>query len=112
MQVNNLDKSYGATNILTQIKLDIKSKDRIAIVGRNGCGKSTLLKILAGELSYDQGQIIKRRETTIGYLSQHTSLESEQTIWEEMLTVFDSLIAMGEDLRGLEESMQNTDNVD
>ena len=112
MQVNNLDKSYGATNILTQIKLDIKSKDRIAIVGRNGCGKSTLLKILAGELSYDQGEIIKRRETTIGYLSQHTSLESEQTIWEEMLTVFDSLIAMGEDLRSLEESMQNTDNVD
>lgn len=112
MQVNNLDKSYGATNILTQIKLDIKSKDRIAIVGRNGCGKSTLLKILAGELSYDQGEIIKRRETTIGYLSQHTSLESELTIWEEMLTVFDSLIAMGEDLRGLEESMQNTDNVD
>ncbi len=52
MQVNNLSKSFGATPVLNNINLEIKSNERIAIVGRNGCGKSTLLKIMAGKLPY------------------------------------------------------------
>lgn len=112
MQVNNLSKSYGASKILKDIKLDIKEKDRIAIVGRNGCGKSTLLKILAEEISYDQGEITRRRNLTTGYLSQHTGLQSEKTIWEEMLDVFHNLIKMREDLKALELKMQESEEVD
>lgn len=105
MQLNGLSKAYGAEDILTNIKLEVKSKDRIAIVGRNGTGKSTLLKIMAGELSYDSGEIIKPKDLKIGYLSQHTDLDSDETIWNEMVECFSYLITQEKELRRLEEKM-------
>ncbi|KGX88342.1 multidrug ABC transporter ATP-binding protein [Pontibacillus halophilus JSM 076056 = DSM 19796] len=105
MQVNQITKLYGADLILSNIKLEVHSNDRIAIVGRNGAGKSTLLKIMAGELPYDEGEIYKPKDVRIGYLQQHTGLESEDTIWNEMRTVFRDLIQMEQELRHLEEKM-------
>ncbi len=105
MQLNGIGKSYGAEEIIHNIKLEIKDQDRIAIVGRNGAGKSTLLKIMAGEETYDEGELFKPKELTIGYLSQHTGLESNQSIWDEMQAVFASLIAQEKELRLLEQKM-------
>lgn len=105
LQVNQLSKSFGADPILTNIKLEVQTRDRIALVGRNGAGKSTLLKIIAGHISYDSGEIIKPKDVTIGYLAQNTGLESEASIWDEMLTVFDHLRRQEQDLRRLEEKM-------
>ncbi|MFD0829042.1 ABC-F family ATP-binding cassette domain-containing protein [Neobacillus sp. M.A.Huq-85] len=105
LQVNQLAKYYGADLILSNIKLELQTRDRVALVGRNGAGKSTLLKIIAGHLSHDGGEIIKPKEVTIGYLAQNTGLESNLSIWEEMLTVFESLRAMEKSLRQLEEQM-------
>lgn len=112
MQVNDISKSFGAEEILANIKLEIKDKDRIAIVGRNGAGKSTLLKIMAGEMSHDTGDIIKPKDLTLGYLSQHTGLESANTIWEEMLEVFQNLISQEKKLRSLEARMAQTNQLD
>lgn len=106
MQLNALSKSFGAEEILSNINLEIKSNDRLAIVGRNGAGKSTLLKIIANELAHDQGDIFKPKDLTIGYLPQHTTIESEQTIWNEMLTVFEHLMRQEEELRNLELEME------
>ncbi|SFE47447.1 ATP-binding cassette, subfamily F, member 3 [Lentibacillus persicus] len=106
MQLNNLSKSFGAEEILSNIKLEIKENDRIAIVGRNGSGKSTLLKIMADEMPYDSGEIFKPKGLSIGYLTQHSSLESEKSIWDEMMEVFDHLLAQQEELRTLEEKMK------
>ncbi|EAD5657897.1 ABC-F type ribosomal protection protein, partial [Listeria monocytogenes] len=88
--------------ILDNIKLEVKTGDRIALVGRNGAGKSTLLKIIAGKMSYDGGTISKPKSVEIGYLAQNTGLESSKTIWDEMLSVFDSLRRMEADLRKME----------
>ncbi|WP_077210606.1 ABC-F family ATP-binding cassette domain-containing protein [Bacillus dakarensis] len=107
LQVNQLSKSFGADPILTNIKLEVQTRDRIALVGRNGAGKSTLLKIIAGHISYDSGEIIKPKDVTIGYLAQNTGLESEASIWDEMLTVFDHLRRQEQDLRRLEEKMSD-----
>ncbi|AUJ25139.1 MULTISPECIES: ABC-F family ATP-binding cassette domain-containing protein [Virgibacillus] len=106
MQMNGLSKSFGADEILSNIKLEVKDHDRIAIVGRNGSGKSTLLKIMAGELSYDQGELFMPKDLTLGYLAQHTALESEKTIWQEMLTVFPELTKQEKQLRIIEEKME------
>ncbi|WP_404451222.1 ABC-F family ATP-binding cassette domain-containing protein [Virgibacillus necropolis] len=106
MQLNNISKSFGAEKILSNIKLEIKDQDRIAIVGRNGAGKSTLLKIMAGEFSYDEGVMHKPKDLTIGYLSQHTGLESDKTIWDEMLQVFQTLLKKEQELRKLEKDME------
>lgn len=105
LQINQLSKSFGADPILNNIKLEVRSRDRIAIVGRNGAGKSTLLKIIAGHLSYEKGELIKPKELTMGYLAQHTGMESQLTIKEELLSVFDFLKAMEKEMRSIEEKM-------
>lgn len=107
LQVNNLQKSFGADVLLSNIKLEVQSKDRIALVGRNGAGKSSLLKMIAGQMSFDSGEIIKPKEVEIGYLEQNTGVDSTKTIWEEMLTVFTHLQEQERQLRKLEEQMSD-----
>lgn len=107
LQVNQLNKYYGADLILSNIKLEVQTRDRIALVGRNGAGKSTLLKIIAGQMSFDSGEIMKPKEVTIGYLAQNTGLESSLSIWEEMLTVFAGLRILEQKLRQYEEQMSD-----
>ncbi|MGW6301011.1 ABC-F family ATP-binding cassette domain-containing protein [Peribacillus butanolivorans] len=109
LQINQLSKYYGAELILSNMKLEVQNKDRIALVGRNGAGKSTLLKIIAGQLSHDGGEIIKPKGVTIGYMAQDTGLESELSIWNEMLTVFKDLIEQEKELRRLEAEMAKPD---
>lgn len=92
MQLKNITKTFAGNTILQQVNIDIKEQERIAFVGRNGAGKSTLLKIIVDELPYDEGEIIKGRDVTIGYLAQNHDLYSERTIWDEMLTIFSHLI--------------------
>lgn len=107
LQVNQLSKYFAADLILSNIKFEIQTNDRVALVGRNGAGKSTLLKIIAGYESHDGGEIIRPKGTMIGYLAQNTGLESEKSIWDEMLGVFDYLHSMEKDLRRLEEQMSD-----
>ncbi|WP_050613790.1 ABC-F family ATP-binding cassette domain-containing protein [Bacillus testis] len=105
LQVNKLSKYFGAEKVLSNIKLEVQKRDRVGLVGRNGAGKSTLLKIIAGQLSYDEGEIIKPKDLTFGYLAQNTGLESDKSIWDEMLTVFTPVIELEKQLRSLEEKM-------
>ncbi|MBU6081380.1 MULTISPECIES: ABC-F family ATP-binding cassette domain-containing protein [Allobacillus] len=110
MQLNQVRKYFGADLILSDIKLEVHNQDRIAIVGRNGAGKSTLLKIMAGELSYE-GEIYQPKDLTIGYLEQHSGLNSTATIWDEMLTLFEDTIALEKDLRAMEVKMADPDEM-
>lgn len=102
LQIQQLTKYFGAELILSNIKLEIQTNDRIALVGRNGAGKSTLLKIIAGHLSYDSGQIVKPKDVTIDYLAQNTGLESKLSIWDEMLSVFAKVREMEKEIRQIE----------
>lgn len=112
LQVQQLTKYFGAELILADIKLDIQTKDRIALVGRNGAGKSTLLKIIAGHLAPDSGKVMKPKDVTLGYLAQNTGLESHLSIWDEMLTVFKHVQAMEEELSRLEQLMAQPEMYD
>lgn len=112
MQLNGISKSFGAEEILSNIKVEIKDQDRIAIVGRNGAGKSTLLKIMANELPHDEGEFFKPKDLTYGYLSQHMKLESGKTIWNEMEDVFSHLKQMEKKLREVEIKMADPTAVD
>lgn len=107
LQCVQITKSFGAETILSNVKLEVKSRERIALVGRNGAGKSTLLKIIAGELSHDSGDLIIPKNVEIGYLAQHSGLHSDRSIWDEMLSVFSHLKHMEKNLRQLEEKMSN-----
>lgn len=109
LQVQQLSKYFGAERILSNIKLEVQSGDRIALVGRNGAGKSTLLKIIAGQLSHEEGSIMKPKDVSIGYLAQDTGLESDLSIWDEMNSVFDGLREMEQKIRSLEADMADPD---
>ena len=82
LQVNGLTKSFSGTDILENVRLEVQHRDRVALVGRNGAGKSTLLKIIAGEISADEGDIVIPKDIRMGYLEQHSGLDSELTIWD------------------------------
>ncbi|WP_301107101.1 ABC-F family ATP-binding cassette domain-containing protein [Sporosarcina sp.] len=116
LQVNGLTKSFSGTDLLENVRLEVQHRDRVALVGRNGAGKSTLLKIIAGELSADEGDIIIPKDVQVGYLEQHSGINSELTIWDEVMTVFIPLRQMEARLRSLEQQMadpsvyENTDS--
>ncbi|TCP19723.1 ATP-binding cassette subfamily F protein 3 [Scopulibacillus darangshiensis] len=105
LQTNKIRKAFAADLILSNISIEVQAQERVALVGRNGAGKSTLLKIIAGEITADSGDIIKPKETTVGYLAQNTSLVTDRSIYAEMLSVFQPLINMEKNLRKMEEKM-------
>src|SRR5699024_4245544 len=115
MQLNNIVKSFAGQMLLQNVQMEVKSNDKIAIVGRNGAGKSTILKMMTGETDYDEGSIFTAKGIEIGYLSQHNGLESDETIWEEMLSVFNDLISEEQQLQEMAaqiEEMSATDQYD
>lgn len=105
LQVSGVTKSFSGIDILQNIQLEVHERDRVALVGRNGAGKSTLLKIIAGEDKADSGDLIIPKGIQIGYLEQHSGIDSTKTIWDEMMTVFTSLHDMENRLRRLEGAM-------
>lgn len=106
----NINKSFGTDIILKDITFQIEEKEKVALVGINGAGKSTLFKILAGEISYDSGEIFKPKEVSLGYLSQNMEINTNNNIFDEMLLVFQDLIEMEANLRLLEKEMSTHGN--
>ncbi len=94
LQLNNVARHFGDITLYDDVNFSIQSQDRIALVGRNGTGKSTLIKQIIGQEPLSDGTITKQRGIKIGYLEQHVALNSDRTIWEEMLSIFDDSIAL------------------
>src|SRR5256885_13876136 len=88
VSVIQVGKSFGAERIFSGVSFQINEDERIGLIGPNGAGKSTLLNILAGREEPDEGKVAVARHTRIGYLLQATDFQAENTLREEMLTVF------------------------
>lgn len=109
---SSLKKSFQGNELLKDITFKIENHDKIAIIGVNGAGKTTLLRILCDEESYDSGDIFKSKETTIGYLSQHNTLNPTLTIYDALLDVFKPLIQKEKRIRELEQLMASSHQLD
>lgn len=109
LQANQIARLFGAEVLFQNIQLEVADHARIGLVGRNGAGKSTLLKIIAGLEAPDEGTIAKNKTATIGYLAQDTGLDSDKTVWEEMLGAFSRLRQMETRLGQLEEEIAQSD---
>ena len=105
LSCRDISKAYGTDVILEKITFGIEDKEKIGIVGVNGAGKTTLFKILIGETSYDGGELYIKKEARVGYLQQDVTVESEKTIYEEALTVFEPLLKTEEMMREAEVKM-------
>jgi ATP-binding cassette subfamily F protein 3 len=88
LSVMQVGKSFGAERIFRDVSFQVNADDRIGLVGPNGAGKTTLLNMLAGREDADEGHVAVARNTRIGYLLQSTDFQAENTLREEMLTVF------------------------
>lgn len=77
ISLNKINKSYGFNNVLNNLSFDVKTNERVALIGSNGCGKTTTLKIIMGIESYDSGNISIRKESKIGYLTQMPPKEDD-----------------------------------
>lgn len=107
LQVQQVMRRFGADVLFDNVQMDIQEHARVALVGRNGAGKSTLLKMIAGETVSDEGQISMRKGLTIGYLAQDQGLDSNNTIWEEMSSVFAELHAIEKRMHQLENQLSD-----
>ncbi|GKX66976.1 ribosomal protection-like ABC-F family protein [Inconstantimicrobium mannanitabidum] len=105
LSCKNLIKSYGIDEILKGITFSINDNDKVGLIGANGEGKSTLFKILMKELSYDDGELFIDKNKSVGYLSQHLDLSSENTIYDEMLSVFEDLTKLQDKISLLEQKL-------
>ncbi len=94
-----IKKMFGINTILDNITFHIEQEEKAAIVGVNGAGKTTLFKILTGEISADSGEIYLKKETSIGYLAQNQQIDTDRTILEEMMTVFEKIRCEEQNLR-------------
>ena len=105
LQANKIERSFAGEVLFDNINLQVDERDRIALVGKNGSGKSTLLKILVGEEEPTSGEINKKKDISLSYLAQDSRFESENTIYDEMLHVFDDLRSTEKQLRQMELEM-------
>ncbi|HEX0534115.1 TPA: ABC-F family ATP-binding cassette domain-containing protein [Streptococcus pneumoniae] len=105
LQANKIERSFAGEVLFDNINLQVDERDRIALVGKNGAGKSTLLKILVGEEEPTSGEINKKKDISLSYLAQDSRFESKNTIYDEMLHVFNNLRRTERQLRQMELEM-------
>lgn len=94
LQLNDISKSFDGEDIFTRVNFEVKTGERIGVVGRNGAGKSTLMKIIAGVEDYDSGHISKIKNLSIGYLTQQMTLNSSASVFEEISKPFEHIKKM------------------
>ena len=109
LQAVDITKYFGAEAVLEGVSLELNPSERVALVGPNGAGKSTLLRILLGELELDSGRVHLTPGRTMAYLPQDAGCEPGRTLHEEMLVLFEDVVALEEEQRRLEERMHGLD---
>lgn len=107
LSCQNICKSFHEKKILHNVSFHIEDQDKAAIVGINGAGKTTLLRIIVGELSADEGNAVLSRNKSLGYLSQNQSVDSRNSIYDELLTVKQDLIHLENRIREAEQRMKS-----
>lgn len=112
LNVSNLAKSYPNKEIFSGLSFNLEKGDKAGLVGLNGAGKSTLFNILTGRLRPDDGKIFIPQDVKVGYLEQILSLDSDMTIYDYCLSVFEGLIKLESEIRDLEKKMSTETDPD
>lgn len=107
LSCQNISKAFMEDTVLSNVSFHIEDYEKAAIVGINGAGKTTLLRIIVGELAPDSGQVILSKGKTIGYLAQNAGLQSENSIYDELLSVKSNLVALEQQIRETELAMKD-----
>ena len=102
LQASNVARRFSGVTFFENISMQIQDKGRVGLVGRNGAGKSTLLKMLIGETQPDEGTISMKKGIKLAYLAQNSGLDSDLSVYNEMLDAFSDVIALEKKMRDME----------
>lgn len=109
LQLRSATFKYGDVTIFNNVNLDVNEGDAIGVVGANGAGKSTLLSCIFGELQLFDGSLFKRNGLTMGFLKQNCDFTSDNTLFDEMMTVFSRQTALIEEINLAATEMSQAD---
>ncbi|WP_047374853.1 ribosomal protection-like ABC-F family protein [Exiguobacterium sp. ZOR0005] len=111
IELQNIQKQFGGHAVLTNANLHVNAGERIGLVGRNGSGKTTLIRLIVGTESADGGTIYRKQRVTIGYLAQ-IPVHPDKTGRDVLYTAFSELVTLGDEMRRLEETMAERDDIE
>ncbi len=106
LSCSSIDKTFVDNHVIKNASFHIEEYEKAAIVGINGAGKSTLLKIITGKLPADAGTVTFAKDKSFGYLAQHQAVDSENTIFDELLTVKQEVLDLEAAIRQTEADMK------
>lgn len=109
LSCQNISKAFVENQVLKNVSFHIEDHEKVAIVGINGAGKTTLLRIIVGEMTPDDGQVVLAKDKTLGYLAQNSTVDTSHTIYEELLSVKADLLRLEEKIRECENNMKHAD---
>ena len=109
LSCQNISKAFVENQVLKNVSFHIEDHEKAAIVGINGAGKTTLLRIIVGEMTPDDGQVVLARDKTLGYLAQNSTVDTSHTIYEELLSVKANLLRLEEKIRECENNMKHAE---
>ncbi len=109
LSCSNIDKTFVDNHVIKNASFHIEDYEKAAIVGINGAGKSTLLKIIVGDLPSDAGLVTFAKDKSFGYLAQHQAVDSENTLFDELLTVKQEVLELESSIRQCELDMKSAD---
>ena len=109
LSCQNISKAFVENQVLKNVSFHIEDHEKAAIVGINGAGKTTLLRIIVGEMTPDDGQVVLAKDKTLGYLAQNSTVDTSHTIYEELLSVKANLLRLEERIRECENNMKHAD---
>ena len=107
LSCQNISKAFVEKQVLKNVSFHIEDHEKAAIVGINGAGKTTLLRIIVGEMTPDDGQVVLAKDKTLGYLAQNSTVDTSHTIYEELLSVKADLLRLEEKIRECENNMKH-----
>lgn len=107
LSCQNISKAFVENQVLKNVSFHIEDHEKAAIVGINGAGKTTLLRIIVGEMTPDDGQVVLAKDKTLGYLAQNSTVDTSHTIYEELLSVKADLLRLEEKIRECENNMKH-----
>lgn len=109
LSCQNISKAFVENQVLKNVSFHIEDHEKAAIVGINGAGKTTLLRIIVGEMTPDDGQVVLAKDRSLGYLAQNSTVDTSHTIYEELLSVKADLLRLEEKIRECENNMKHTE---
>lgn len=107
LNIQNLSFFFGERELFSNVNFDINEKEKVGFIGSNGVGKTTLFNLIRGEYEPSDGAVIKSKDVTVGYMEQHTCSEKGRTLYDEILSVFDYLSAMEDELAQVNSRLVN-----